>query len=329
MPDKTKVVVFSSKKPLLSKLDNLKKIRLFSYSAEDPENLKSRLAAETDAILVYLDATQFAEAEIKKLLVSQKNLVRFAIIDSTGVISDPAKHFHLGAVDYIGKGLFQKGVTGKRIKDVVDFCDFPQDHTQDAPAAPSPDRWRLSGKSWKNIKSGQEYTFCFMFVEIDLIDEWKQKSGQAHLDEVKAIFEKHMQDFAEQLSGKIWMWTDLGGLILFPFDGERCDAILPAIRLVLNRTIISAERYKYNTLISYRIALHIGNTTYKSRGNTATIVEDSVNFLFHLGHQFAQPGNFYLTEPVVPFIPEGLEDCFVPTGEFEDIEIRRMRLPTQ
>ena len=325
MPGKAKVIVFSSKKALLSKLENLKRARLFDYSSEDPKDLASRLARPMGTILAYLDASQFSEAEIRKLLASSFESIRFGVLDNTGAVNDPAGLFHLGAVDYIGKAFLQHGVTGKRISGAIDYCSFAQDSSTGPPTRQN--SWKLSGKNWKSVRSGQEYTFCFMFVEIDLIDEWKKKSGQTHLDEVKAIFQKHMQEFSEQLLGKLWMWMDHGGLILFPFDGESCAAILPTIRMVLNRTMISAERYRYSTLISYRIALHIGNTVYKSRGNTATIVSDAVNFLFHLGHQFAQPGNFYLTAPVLPFVPEGFEDCFVSVGDFEDTAVCRMRLP--
>ena len=325
MPGKPKVIVFSSKKTLLSKLENLKRARLFDYASGDPKDLANRLDDSSGMTLAYLDASQFSETEIRKLIASRAESVRFGVVDNTGAVSDPATLLHQGAVDYIGKALLQSGLTGKRIAGAIDYCDFGKDNPVDLP--PVQNSWKLSGNDWKGVRSGQEYTFCFMFVEIDLIDEWKKKSGQTHLDEVKAIFQKHMQEFSEALSGRIWMWMDHGGLILFPFDGERCTPILPAIRMVLSRTIISAERYRYDTLINYRIAIHIGNTVYKSRGNTATIVSDAVNFLFHLGHQFAQPGNFYLTAPAFRFMPEGFDDCFVFAGDFEDTEVWRMRLP--
>ena len=243
-----------------------------------------------------------------------------------GGVDDPARFFHLGAVDYIGKKLLFQGLSCARVKMAIDTCVY-QETESDGSAAMQED-WKLSGRDWKGVRSGQEYTFCFMFVEIDLLNEWKKKSGQTHLDAVKETFQIHMERFANTLSGKIWMWTDLGGLILFPFDGARCDIILESIRLVLNRTIISAEVYRYHTDITYRIVLHIGNTIYRSRGNTGTIVSNSVNFLFHLGNKFAESGNLYLTEPVRRFIPDGFKDCFVPVDTFEGVPIIRMRIPS-
>ena len=310
-------------------MKSLEKSRLFIYQTADPKELKSILAESREKTLMYLDASEFTSAQITRTLKSsaENSALRIGIADGTGIIDDPANLFHLGAVDYLSKKLLQQGVTGPRLQKAISFCDFDETPDEETAKTTPQSEWKLSGTSWKNVKSGQEYTFCFMFVEIDLIDEWKNKSGRAHLDEVKAAFQNHVQQFAASLSGKIWMWMDLGGLILFPFDGKRCDPILDGIRMVLNRPIISAEHYTYHTTIKYRLALHIGNTIYRGRGNTGTIVSDSVNFLFHLGQKFAQPGNFYLTEPVFQYIPDKLKECFVSAGTFEGFRINRMRLP--
>ena len=324
------VAVFSSTRPLLENLTSLETTRLFSYTTHDPRELENWLPGTSVRTLVYLDASQYAEKEVARILQAAEGAenIRFGILDHLGTVEDPAGFFHMGAVDYIGNKLLGQGVDEQRIAEAIDWCCFEEEESE-VPAVPVIDTaWNPSGPDWKDIRSGREYTFCFMFVEIDLLDEWKQKSGRRHLDEVKATFQKHIQHFAERLSGRIWMWMDLGGLILFPFDGTRCDVILGGIRLVLNRTIISAEEYQYHADISYRIALHIGNTLYRRRGNTGSIVSDSVNFLFHLGRQFAEPGNFYLTEPIKRFIPEGLEDCFTSAGIFEDVPVSRMRLPS-
>ena len=180
---------------------------------------------------------------------------------------------------------------------------------------------------WKNIRSGKEYTFVFLYVEIDLVDEWRKKSGKAHMNEVLTAFHTHIDREVGRLGGKVWMWMESSGLVLFPFDGESIPMIEAGMKLILDRTIISAEYYTYNTLITYRMAIHVGNTVYRPRGDTGTLVSGTVNFLFHLGQKFLKPGNFLVTETAAPFIPEGLADCFRPAGTFEQTKILRMRLP--
>lgn len=324
-----KIIVCTENRSLIKAFKAIDKSRTFDLETAAPGNVKQVLADNRESALVYLDASVFSTTQIRRFLKAPalEDNYRFGIIDGAGDIDDPATLFYQGAADYISKDLAKQGITVARLKQAVSYCDFSETLPEAPLKAALKDDWKLSGRSWAGVKSGEEYTFCFMYIEIDLIDEWKNKSGHRHLDEVKAAFQQHVNHFAEGLSGRIWMWMDLYGVILFPFDGKRCDPILEAMRLVLNRTIISAEQYEYTTTISYKIALHIGNTIYRSRGNTGTIISDSVNFLFHVGHQFAKPGNFYLTEPVSRFIPRSLEDCFLPAGTFEGIPIVRMRLP--
>jgi hypothetical protein len=95
--------------------------------------------------------------------------------------------------------------------------------------------------------------------------------------------------------------------------------------LMLNQRLISAEEFCYDFLVSFRVALHIGNTVYQLRGDTGTIVSDSINSIFHLGQKFAEPGSLYLTEDVRPLLPAGLEKSFVSEGIYEGREILRMR----
>ncbi len=324
-----RVYIFSARPSVTSRFKSLVKSKLFELRTADPANLKQTFAQEDGYTLAYLDASHFSNAQISRILKESaaSDNRRIGIIDGTGAIEDPGRLFHDGAVDYLAKKTLQGNVTASRIQKAISYCNFEQSGMEEAVIAVPTPEWKLSGSSWKNVKSGQEYTFCFMYVEIDQIDEWKNRSGRTHLDEVKATFQNHLKKFAEGISGRIWMWMDLCGVLLFPFDGTRCDPILDCMRLVLNRSIISAEKYLYHTTISYKLALHIGNTVYRSRGNTGTIVSDAVNFLFHIGSQFAEPGNFYLTEPVARFIPKKLKNCFVPAGTFEEVEIKRMRLP--
>ncbi len=321
------VLVFTTSVSLRNAFKAVDKSRSFTIHTEDPKRFRKTLTALRGNTLIYLDASQFSETQITRALKDQTigEQVRIGIVDKTGIIEDPASLFQQGAVDYLPKALLQRGITATRLKKAVSFCDFTEVQAEEPATTQEKADWILSGTSWSGIKSGNEYTFCLMYVEIDLIDEWKNKSGSTHLDEVKAAFHQHMEQFADEFSGKIWMWMDLYGLILFPFDGKKCDQIIECMRLILNRTIISAEKYNYTTTISYTLVLHIGNTIYKSRGNTGTIVSDTVNFLFHTGHQFAEPGNLYLTEPVHQFIPQCLADCFLSSGTFEGVSIRRMR----
>jgi hypothetical protein len=90
-------------------------------------------------------------------------------------------------------------------------------------------KYILSGTNWKSIRSGQEYTFCFMYIELDNRQKLKGVFSAEKLEQVNQEFHDYIQRQVDPLLGKIWMWVDFYGLVLFPFDGEKCDAILKAL----------------------------------------------------------------------------------------------------
>ena len=218
-------------------------------------------------------------------------------------------------------------ITTRRLKAALELRPITENHRQATTRQKARSEWAVSGRNWDGIASGKEYTFVLLYVEIDLIDEWTQKSGRAHLGEVMATFHRHVEAIAAPLHGKVWMWTETGGVVLFPFDGDSCPQIELCFKTILDRTIISVEQYTYNAMITYKMALHIGNTLYQDRGNTGTLISDTVNFTFHLGQKFLDAGNFCITETVEPFLAGGLKSCFAPAGVFEQTSIYRMKLP--
>lgn len=323
------VNVFTKNKTVKTCFDTCSKSRNYQVKILDPEELETILKRIRSPVIVYVDVSALDETRRSSFLqsIARRTTIRFGVADPSGQIDDVGHLFHSGAIDYLGKKTLVQPFNPKRIDAALRLNPF-EEHTGEAEIETSANKsWNLSGKDWTEIKSGKEYAFCFMFVEIDLLDEWKRKSGREHLDGVKKAFHAHIERTITPVNGKIWIWMDTGGLVLFPFDGKECDAILTCFKLVLDRLLISAEQFSYGTIISYRIALHIGNTIYKARGNTGTIVSGDVNFLFHLGQKFAEPGNFYLTDPVTRFIPKGMESNFIKMGSFENVEIARMKLP--
>jgi hypothetical protein len=123
------------------------------------------------------------------------------------------------------------------------------------------------------------------------------------------------------------MWNEFNGLALFPFDGSSCDAVIPCLRLMLANRIFSADFPFLSTALSYRIALHIGSTVYRRKGDTGEIVSDALNSVFHLGRRFLAPGNFTITKAVYDRVPECLKSCFREGGAYDGTAIMRMRLP--
>ncbi|HSV97816.1 MAG TPA: hypothetical protein VLM75_12910 [Spirochaetota bacterium] len=322
------IIVFSETKSVIKAFSGLSIKWKFGVSFMKTGELKKGLACIALDSLVYLDVSGMDDAALKKALrlLSGNNGLRYVVVDPKNSIKDAGALFHGGACDYICREILQAGLTEKRIRCAALFRsgEAPGKAPEDAGARST---FKPSGRDWKEIRPGQEYTFCFMFIELDNLKESKKTFGDANLRNPIEPFLRHVERSVTPAGGKIWMWTEYGAIALFPFDGRRCDAVLACFKMMLGRKVFSIEESGFNAMVSYRIALHIGNTVYRLKGETGMLVADSLNSIFNLGQKFARPGHFYLTGEVFAFAPAALGDFFVPAGSYEGREILRMRLP--
>jgi len=325
------VALFTDSKNTEKIFSALKKNRGFSLEVHHTNDFKKELKKLSSGVIVYYDISGFQKSKAAGALQQflKACSLPFGIIDAQKTVTDIAELFYLGASDYIGGEMAKKGIPVQRFKKVVDYAreKYPE---IDVPHPSSDDlksHYTLSGRNWEGIKSGHEYTFCFMFIELDHQAELKKLFGGNQLNDLTKAFHDYILKTAGQIQGRIWIWQDFGGLVLFPFDGNSCDATLTAFRLILNKHIISIENINFDVLLSYRIVLYLGNTVYESRGDTGKIVSDSINTIFHIGQRFAEPGNFYLTKKVFELAPKGLVKYFLPAGECEGKKMMKMRLP--
>jgi hypothetical protein len=304
------ILLFGGEKKTTKFIQNLERSRIFRIIRHPLEDWKKILKNEGSESkqFVYFSLEGISPTDHKKIIrviLRQDNLF-FGIIDPDGNIADPADLFHSGAADYCGPGMIKEGISATRLKQVFNFCSIPVEEKDTG------EKEEFIELSWQDIEEGKEYPFFFLFAEIDLTAEWKMKSGKSHIDKLLESFYGHMEKVLRPY---------------LPYNSYSCPIIIDLVRTVLNRVIISTEEYGYHTLVTYRFALHAGTTVYQSRGKTGTIISEAVNFIFHFGNQFAKPGNFYLSESTIDFIPEGLSDWFTHEGVFHDQEIYRMLIP--
>lgn len=333
MGEAMKILVISDQKKMEEYFSGLIKNDKTGIQFFPREGYRTRLKNLQTPLLVYFDILQLSQKDFLKELRYLGKIpgVLTAVIDARGGVDDPAALFHEGAVDYLGKKQLLEGIGLKRIKTVCGFHKEPVSPPEKPLHLHFEEKYQYNkailvpGSDWKEVREGKEYIFGFLFAELDLPGDWKKKSGQVHLKKVKDAFHEYIRKAVEQNNGRIWMWNEFGGLVLFPYEDGPSQMVLTAAKLMLHRTIASCEDFQFKTAISYRLALHIGSTIYKNRGKTGTIVAEAVNFTFHLGNKFARPGNMYITKPVYELTHSGLKDLFVREEIFEGREIFRMK----
>jgi hypothetical protein len=234
-------------------------------------------------------------------------------------------------VDYLDREALKEGVTSRRLKQIKRYLEEVRnldlkelDNRSNLEAVQS--EYISSGTDWNAIVEGREYTFCFMFIELDGSAEMEKRYGRKNLSTALSSFKRFIEYSVRLFNGKIWIWSATGGIVLFPFDLRRSNAVKCGFRIMLTKNLYDVEESVFPDFISFRMALHIGNTVYRVL-NTGHIISDTLNYIHHLGQQYAKPGNFYLTEEVLLISHTEFLRFFTADGKFEGRKIYRMRLP--
>ncbi|WP_319559523.1 hypothetical protein [Marispirochaeta sp.] len=311
-----RLVLITRQQETLRCFDIVNRSRSFELEIRETPDWK-KLIAENGS-MVYLDIGSMSPREARKairILESQDTLA-YGIVDPKGMIEDPGDLFHGGASDYIGPELTGKRLSMSRINQALSFYPYIEDEEEET-----------EDLSWENIREGEEYPFYLLYAELDILPEWKKKSGSSFITGLLNTFENHLNRIALPLGGQLWMKSNYGGLYLFPYSEGSTDIIPACMRMILNRVLISMEVFSYGTLLPYHFSLDTGTTVYRKKGNTGTLISDAVNFIFHLGQQYTQPGQFILSSRAAEHIPAGLADCFAPCGTYHDQHLLRMKMP--
>lgn len=287
-----------------------------------------RCAAAQPEALLYVDINEIDDQRLKRLLVRLRKHCphRFGIIDSRDRVTDIAELFHATAVDYLGSSLLRAGFNTARLRRLARF--FP-------PVAAGPPTDHIpeyhhqhvipSGTDWSEVTDGNVYTFLMVYAGLDQPGDLRRKSSTQTHARLRTCFRTMLERAFAEVGGRIWMAKGDEALLLVPFAGRRITAFIPALRLVLNRPIVITEEYSQSGELSWRLALHLGNTAYESGSNTGTIISESVNFLFHLGARFLEPGGLAVTEACHALLPERLRSLMGHRKHFESVPVYPLR----
>lgn len=320
------VAVFSAFKDVhsfFSEIDASMEHSIYYLEWDDYEN---QLRAMPDETLFYIDIRNFKRDRISELidcfsLLEKKN---YGVIDPDSSISDIGRLFHNGAVDYISRKVFDSGYSSIRLK-IVNRYILSREFESDPVLEIFDDKVELSGENWTTVETGRNYTFGMLFAEVDDHEQWKLKLGSDKYEQFMRSFYNILNSIVEPIMGRFWMWSDIGGIVLFPFDGKNCQVIKSAFQLFLNRHIISTENPDFDIGMTYHFVIHVGNTVYEDRGFTSELISDSVNSIFHIGNHFAESDSLYITEEAEKFIPLRLREYFTDQGMFESRHIKKMK----
>ncbi len=301
-----------------------------------PAKLEDALGEAPEDSFFYLDAASFSATDLISLVsrIAAERSGWVGVLDPDGSIDDPALVFFAGGSDYLPAAQMESVIPEERLERLIRYIDplpLETDGSESRREAAlietfePPPREIRSGRDWSGVQNGNEYTFWFLYAHLEDTGRYTVKTSAEFGEQADQQFRDQLVAECGRFGGRIWMWQRFSGLLLFPFDGERCMPIIPMFRLVMNRAIYTTERTTGKYVLSFRLALHLGNSTYREVGDTGEVVSDDVNYIYHLGAKNTASGQVSVTRTALSYVPAGLHSYFVPAGIFEGQETYAMK----
>lgn len=303
-------------------LETVQRSRTFHFEARDLSTAEWRSLPEDAYVYVSLQGVKAADEKALLDTLSRTLNGRFGVVDPGGRVDDPVLLLARGARDYLGPGIAKTKLPTKRFVELLEPIEAKPRRPEDAPGLTL---YKPSGAGWGGVEAGSEYTFGMLFAHLDETTIRRETLSSQRLEKTTRLFRDLLEQNVDPFGGRIWIWRDTGGLVLFPFDGSTSAGILPALRMHLNRRLIAVEEFAASTEVSFRLVHHIGSTEYRPRGRTGTVVSDAVNIVFHIGDRYAPAGSMVATDTSMHFATSKLRKFFRPDETFEGRRLFRPR----
>ena len=315
-----RILLFTDRKKEFPAFASIARSRTHRLEVYARSELRSVLRMEHGDALLYLDISGLNVTSVRSRLkhLDESAHGRFGVVDPTDLLKDPAEVFHRGGIDYLGKRSVSEPISSSRLSRVLEAAraGFSQPKLPPAVAGAG---IVPSGNDWSEVQYGKEYTFQMLYVGIDDAPEIARKSSESLLQNLRRNFQALLERSFSGVGGRIWVWKEYDGVVLVPFDGLRISALVPAARLHLNRVLINLEHFTGMPPVSWRMGLHIGNTTYQAPGERSAIVCGAINFVFRLGEWGLEERQFAVTGPALAFAPERIRARFQIETHFETV----------
>ena len=295
-----------------------------------------------DVDFIYIDVADFSDAKINKTLIQLKKSFKgsgWGIIDTKGILKDPASLFFDGASDYLGPDFFinpHKKINPKRIKAAFEwretgFAGGQVKEKEEIVSSPSVELPRTGIKpppmtlfpGWKKMRTGKTMPFYLLYCAIHGKTALNTRLGEKAYDHLRQRLLAYLFQSFREGDGLAWIHSGNDFLFLLPPKVKNAEAATKAcVKMLASAPLVAIEALGLPVPVNFVFALHYGSIRYSPPGETGTVVSDAVNFAFHLGGKKAEPGSFTISDELPDgSIPQALEDCFVPFGEFEGRKI--------
>jgi len=287
-----------------------------------PPDLDAALADPPADAILYLDASSFTRKALGEILdrLAAVKRPRWAVVDRSRVLDDPAALFHSGALDYVGPDAPEGFVDDGRLGSVDAFAQRAEAE-QGRQRLHRPKAGSFPG--WDALSEGQSYDLLIMYASLCDADGLRTRLGDMRFTRLKGNALALVGAMAQELDGRLWIADDRSFLCLFQPDSLPA-AFNACLGLLANARLCSFEHFKLEQEVArLSFSFHRAPVPWQKPGQTGTIVSDAINFIYHLGRKFTPCGVIDLVRETAAELPERLAAHLVDAGGFEDKAILR------
>jgi len=173
--------------------------------------------------------------------------------------------------------------------------------------------------NWGILDEGEEYSFCF--VAIDIVESSKivRKNRGANITETYKSFHDLLKLKVIKRDGRVWSWEGDGGLIAFYGDDAIKRAVFAILDFFFNLHFYNSVYNKLNNEIRFRAAIHPGKAIFRHEVNK--IQSQAIDRVKEMEKNFASPANLVISKLAMQSLNPTLQSFFKPIDNNENSNI--------
>ncbi len=279
--------------------------------------------------LVYLDLSSVADDVLNSVLATfiercTERGSKWGVLDSKGICQDPADLFFQGAVDYLGPYQKLRDLNASRVKKILTRIEknkrikIEEETEELSKKLLRQNKKAFAFSGWNKLQKGKDYDFFLLYFSMEDTAGLRRLLGDRAFSELIRGLKVQIMEWIGDGDPLLWMEDASSLVYLLPADSSRAEFLVKGLlAMLLNLNIISIEKLSLSFIIPLTLALHRAHLPFVPPGETGALVNEAVNFIFHLGTQRGRSGSLLCSEPVFITLPSASKDFFKKAKAFE------------
>ena len=313
----------SNLKETLDKL-NKDKSNNFNFIKQTKIDFRNKKSSK---IIIFEEKSYIeSSALFDKIIKNYRKKPASILISSNKEVFNVVNWMRKGASDYLIKGDFTKEILLNSIKGSIELYKPDKKITKKDKS----DKFHYtpiiipSSTNWGSLVNDQKYDIAVVMIETFLQKEIEAKYSKAAIEDIYLQVKLEAKKMAQLFGGKLWLWHNNFGVLVFHFGDYIDCACLAGISFYHNFFLFCVEQLKLREIFHFKIGLNEGYGIFNNK-NTENITSHVINTLSHLTKKHTKDCCFNITGNTYKKLNKRLLPHFHNTGTFDNNKIYKYK----